>query len=221
MRFKLKFLCFKNWLISTTLQFLSLSSSSGNPIMQMLIYLILSHRSLKLSPLFKIIFTFCCCLGSSAALSSGSLILSSALSSLLLNPCTFHSSYCIFKLCDFCVVISYLVYLFVNVLSVFILLPSSMSIWWLHWTLYQMGYLSLFSFFYGVLSCYFNCNIFLFFPVFLIAWPCVCFYVLGETALSPSLEEVALYGWWTLLFNHALVLGFLLNCLLNCKGHHQ
>ena len=38
----------------------SLSSLSGSPLMQMLLFPILSQRSLKLSLFFKILFSFCC-----------------------------------------------------------------------------------------------------------------------------------------------------------------
>lgn len=47
------------------------------------------------------------------------------------------------------------------------------------------------------------------FPYF--AWLSVCFYVLGETAFSPSLEVVSLCRRWTLWFNIALCPGCLSN----------
>ena len=49
------------------------------------------------------------------------------------------------------------------------------------------------------------------FPHF--AWLCICFYVLGKIALSPSFEGVALRRRWTLLFNFALDLYRLFSCL--------
>ena len=51
----------------------SVSSFSGTPIMQMLFCLMWSHRSLKLSSLLKILFSFCCSVWvSPTALSSNS-----------------------------------------------------------------------------------------------------------------------------------------------------
>lgn len=57
---------------------------------------------------------------SSTALSSGSLILSSASSSLLVNPSSIFFSYCLLQLCDFCLVLPCISYLFVEVLTVVI-----------------------------------------------------------------------------------------------------
>ena len=64
-----------------------LSYSSGTPLIQMLVHLILSHRSLKLSSVLFILFTlFCSSEVISTILSSSSLIRSSASDILLLIP---------------------------------------------------------------------------------------------------------------------------------------
>ena len=47
-------------LSNTYFTLFSLSSPSGTPVMQMLVLLMLSHRSLKLFSFFKIYFSFCC-----------------------------------------------------------------------------------------------------------------------------------------------------------------
>ena len=63
------------------------SSSSGTPIIQMLVYLIWSQRSLRLSSALFILFTlFCSSEVISTILSSSSLIHSSASDILLLSP---------------------------------------------------------------------------------------------------------------------------------------
>ena len=64
------------------------SSSSGTPIIQMLVHLILSQMSLKLSSVIFLLYTlFCSSEVISIILSSSSLICSSASGILLLIPC--------------------------------------------------------------------------------------------------------------------------------------
>ena len=66
---------------------LSLASSSEMPIMEMLFHLILSQRSLTVTTLFKMLYSFCCSVWVSfIVLSSSSLIPSYSLTGLLLNP---------------------------------------------------------------------------------------------------------------------------------------
>ena len=77
----------------------SLSSPSGTPIMQMLVHLMLSQRSLRLSSSFKILFsTFCSAAVIPTILSSRSFICSSASAVdsfyvLFISVCFFFSSY--------------------------------------------------------------------------------------------------------------------------------
>ena len=88
--------------------FLSVSSS-GIPIMKMLVCFMLFHKFLICLHSFSFFFSFRCadCVSSTAFISD-SLILSSAASSLLLSPIiVFHFSYCIPQLCDFCLVLGY------------------------------------------------------------------------------------------------------------------
>ena len=79
-------------------------SYSGTPIIRMLVCLVLSQRSLRLSSILFILFTLFCFLAViSTILSSSSLIRSSASVTLLLIPSSvfFHLSYCIVHLCLF------------------------------------------------------------------------------------------------------------------------
>ena len=79
------------------------SFSSGTPISRMLVCLILSQRSLRLSSVFFILFTlFCCSEVICTTLSSSSLIHSSASDILLLIPSrVFLISVTVFCLCMF------------------------------------------------------------------------------------------------------------------------
>lgn len=107
------FFTFSKFSAITSSKFYALSSAPfpfGTPIIWTLLCLILSDRSLNLSPLFKILFSFCCSVWvSSTALSSKSLILSSASTSLLLDPSNiFFSSVRVFLSSMTCLVLYFL-----------------------------------------------------------------------------------------------------------------
>lgn len=93
----------------------------------MLFSLILTPKSLQLPSLFKILVSFTALFVVFSALSSSSLILSSALYILLLGTLLLYFSfYCFLQLCDFCSVLSYIFYLVVA-LNLFI---HSSLVWW-------------------------------------------------------------------------------------------
>ena len=78
-----------------------LSSRSGTPIMRMLLRLMLSQRSLRLSSFLFVLFSlFCSMAVNSTILSSRSLIRSSASVILLLIPSSVLFSFCIVHLCS-------------------------------------------------------------------------------------------------------------------------
>ena len=79
---------------------------------------------------------------------------------------------------------------------IFITITLNYRIYYL--PLNQISFLSLFS--------WFIWSIFLCFPILLDS---LYFYVLNETAISSSLKGVVLCRQWSILFNHALVLGCL------------
>ena len=80
----------------------SFSSSSGAPIIRMLVYLMLSQRSLRLSSFLFILFSlFCYSAVISTILSSSSLIHSSASVILLLIPSSVFFNYCVVHHCFF------------------------------------------------------------------------------------------------------------------------
>lgn len=112
-------------------------SSSGTPIMQLLTPYMLSHKFLKLSSLFFILFSFCYSGLSSSILSFSSLILSSASSALLLNPSSvfFGSGF----VCTFHPVTS--VWCFSYCAHSFFSQVSWTSLWPLLWIFYQKNYL--------------------------------------------------------------------------------
>lgn len=92
----------------------------------------LYSRSLKLSSLLKILFYFLLLWVRFTALSSRSVILSSASSHLLLNLSSLFSIQLLYSLiCDFCLVPFYDFYFFLTVFTLslsFVVLPSSVSI---------------------------------------------------------------------------------------------
>lgn len=141
-----------------------LSFPSGTPIMHILVCLMVSHMSLKLSSLF---FVFVCLFlwMNSTALSSSLLILSSTRFSMMLNSSNgFFSCYCIFQLCVFCFARFDIFYLcwdskFVHALVSW---PWWTSLWLLFWTLYLVNHLCSFHFISGDISFSFIWNIFLF-----------------------------------------------------------
>lgn len=120
-----------------------------------------------------------------------------------------------FQLCVFCLVLSYIFCHFVVVLSVFIYsFPELNEHFYYHY--FELSGILLISlslrFLFWGLSCAFVWNIFLCFPIFLDS---LCSYMLNERAISPSLKGVVLCRQWSVLFNHALVLGCFSNCLSN------
>ena len=122
------------WLVLALGNFLSIISSNkfsafflSYPALLILLCLMF-FKSLKLSSLFKFLFSFCCSVWvSSTALSSWLLILFSASSSLLLNPYCVFFSY-VLQLCDFCLVLYYIFFLFVELLTYLSILLSLESI---------------------------------------------------------------------------------------------
>lgn len=106
----------------------------------------LYSRSLKLSSLLKILFYFLLLWVRFTALSSSSVILSSASSHLFLNLSSLFSIQLLYSLiCDFCLVSFYVFYFFLTVFTFSlssVVFPSSASIFvTILWTLYQIYYL--------------------------------------------------------------------------------
>lgn len=130
-------------------------------------------------------------------LSSGLLILSFALSGLLLNNSITFLSAVIVLFESFCSVLSYILSLCLNVHALFSW-PQWISFLPLFWTLYlvRSPFISiLLRSVSGVSSCSFVWNIFLCFFIFS---GCVDFYTMDKTAISPSVDRLVLYRRWTL-----------------------
>lgn len=151
---------------------------------------------------------------SSTTLSSRSLILSYASSSLLLNPSgVFFRGYYILQFYDFC--LEYFLIFSVSA-EVFHCVHPSFSqwtfLWPLLWILYQQNYLSFVSwaFFFPRIYLVLLFRTYSFVSSFCLTF-CVCFYVIRGKATSSCLEGVALHRRWTILFNLALPL----DCLSN------
>lgn len=153
----------------------------------------------------------------STSLSSRLLIISSSSSSLLLNLFSlFFSSMIIFFSCVTCLGISYIFYLCWSSQYIQPFFPKlGEHLYEQYFELFfrYIIYFHLIEVSFWILILFFYLEYIPLFPHFV--WISVfCFYILGKTVNSPSLEGVASYRRWILLFNLALVLG----CLLNLCG---
>ena len=179
----------------------SLSLLLGLPIMQMLVCLVLSRKSLKLSSLFSHSFSFCCSdWVSSTVLSSGKLFFASSIIVWCWIPPVYFSVQLLYS--------SALWLLFGTFLYILSLCWSSHCVypffswgWWallwlLFWTLYQVNYFSpFFKVFWGFIL-FFHLE---YMPLFLhFAWFSVLVYAFDKTATSPRLEGLALYWRWNI-----------------------
>ena len=160
----------------------------------MVFHLMFFLRSFKIPSLFKILFLFifCSVWVSSIVLSSSLLICVSTSSSLLLNPsCIFQFSY------NFYLGVSHIFYLFIEVLTVFIhIFPEFDEHFKITITLNSLSGRSLISisfssFFPEALSVLLIGTYSSLSSFCLIL--CVCFYVFGKSAISPSLEGMVLF----------------------------
>lgn len=155
---------------------------------------------------FKFIFLCATVWLSSATLSTRLLILSSASSTLLLHLFIFLISFIVFFSSDFCLIFSYILLLFVGVLTVVIHSCPNFGEC-LYDYLNPLAGKWLISVSWKFLSEVLCCSLVWSIFFFLILLDFFFFsYVWGETATSPNLEEGVLHRKWALSFNLALTL---------------
>ena len=116
-------------IISTFSAIFFLSSSSGTPIMQMLVHLLVFQRSLKLHSLFKTYFYFCCSDWAIFILLSSRLLTPSSVSlnMLLIPSCVLFVSTFVFLSCNLFV---YLFQVLITIQSVLLFFPHILLAFW-------------------------------------------------------------------------------------------